>query len=155
MRVDLLEERTQTLCWTFADGTQSGLQVGDEIRIDTGIPLIPFHMGIIYNLGDGTREQVKVIDCNKGVGVQVQSWSTFSGGRHVALSRRSKSPQHAAEIWKRGHELIGQISYDAVIANCEQFTDYCYTGQKGKSPTLGNFTAVALAVVAIVIADRF
>lgn len=146
----------RTLCWTLNGGEQVPLQVGDEVRIgETGIPGVPFHMGIIYDLGDVTRDGVKVIDCNKGVGVGVQSWEEFLGERIIGLTRRPNSPQHAADIWKRGHDLIGKVYYHAVFANCEQFTDYCYTGKAGKSPTLGNFLAVAGSIAAIVVMGQF
>ena len=118
---------------------------------DTGMPLIPHHRGLIYNIGDGTTFQVTVIHNNKGSGVEARSWNDFANGREVRLRRRPCSPEHAREIRARATEAIGH-AYDPVLANCEHFTDYCYSGGRGASPTLEKWVLGGVAVLVVVAA---
>jgi hypothetical protein len=143
----------QKLRWLF-DGREFDIGVGDEVEIDTGMPLIPQHRGLIYNIGDGTPEQVKVIHNNKWVGVSVAGCNDFADGKKVRLRRRPSSPEHARAIWEWATAAINH-PYDAVLANCEQFTDYCYTGRRGESPTLQKWVlgVAVLVLVAVVRQD--
>jgi hypothetical protein len=138
----------QKLCWRLSDGWQVDLGIGDEIEIDTGMPLIPHHRGLIYGVEDGTPLQVKIIHNNKGPGVGVLSWNDFSRGREVRLLRRPSSPEHASAIWARAHANIGHAYHP--LNNCEHFTDFCYTGQ-GESPTLQKWV-LGVAVLVLIAA---
>lgn len=83
----------QKLCWRLSDGRELDLGIGDEIDVDTSIPLLPRHRGLIYAVGDGTPPQVKVIHNNKGPGVEVVGWNDFSHGQIVRLLRRPSTPE--------------------------------------------------------------
>ena len=143
------EER---LCWDI-NGQQLPLGLSDEVEVDTGLPLIPRHRGLIYVVGHGTPSQVKIIHSNKGTGVAVVDWGEFANSRQVRLIRRPASPEHANQIWLRAQGLIG-YPYNATDANCEQFTDFCYNGRQGESPTVQAFIVTGLAIcVAVAISD--
>jgi hypothetical protein len=135
------------LWWGLDDGQQVDLGIGDEIEIDTDIPLIRHHRGLIHNVGNGTPSQVKVIHNNKGPGVEVLGWDGFSQGQEVRLLRRPSSPEHARAIWTRATLEIGHPYHP--LTNCEHFTDYCYKGRQGESPTLQKLV-LGVAVLIII-----
>jgi hypothetical protein len=141
--------RPQKPCWQLSDGRQFDIGIGDEIEIDTFIPLVPKHRGLIYLLEEGTP--LLVIHNNKGTGVEVVSWNSFSQGQEVRLRRRPSAPEHASDIWDRAHANIGH-AYHA-LNNCEHFTDF-YKGQQGESPTLQGLVGLGVAVIALIAAGN-
>jgi hypothetical protein len=58
-------------------------------------------------------------------------------------------------ILQRAAGLIGH-PYNVLSANCEQFTDFCYNGVQGGSPTLQKGVIAGLGVVVLfaLAADR-
>ncbi len=75
-------------------------------------------------------------------------WNVFAQDQQVHLLRRPASREHQQAILQRAAFNIGH-HYDALTANCEHFTDFCYTGVQGQSPTLQKGVLVALGVVAL------
>jgi hypothetical protein len=143
----------QKLCWRLYAGGQVDLGIGDEIEVDTSIPLIPRHRGLIYAVEDGTPRQVKVIHNNKGTGVEVLGWDEFSHGQQVRLRRRPLTPDHARDIWALARTNIGHPCH--ALNNCEHFTDFCYKGHQGESPTLQGLVMLGVAVAALIaVANR-
>jgi hypothetical protein len=142
----------ERVSWQFPDGQRVDLGIGDEIEIDTSMPLIPTHRGIVYAVGDGTPSQVKVIHNNKGPGVEVLGWNEFSQGQQVRLRRRPSSPEHASAIWQRAHANIGHQYHP--LNNCEHFTDFCYKGQQGESPTLQKWVLGVVGVAVLIVAGN-
>ena len=139
-------EMPDKLWWGLYDGRQVDFGIGDEIEINTSMLLIPHHRGLIHSVGDGTPSQVSVTHNNKGPGVEVLGWSDFSQGQEVRLLRWPSSPEHARAIWARA---TGEIGHLYPLTNCEHFTDYCYKGQEGESPTLQRLVLGAAALVLI------
>ncbi len=132
---------------TWSDGTLIGL--GDELEVSyPDIRPIP-HRGLVYSLIEeplGVTD-IEVVHNSKATGVCVVSWSDFAQGQHVCLLRRPSSPEHQQAILERATANLGH-PYDEGKANCEHFTDFCYSGVKGQSPTLQKGIFVALGVVA-------
>jgi hypothetical protein len=141
----------QRLRWRLLDGRQVDLGIAEEIEVDTSWPLIPHHRGLIHGIGDGTPWQVTVIHNNKGPGVEVVPWNDFARGREVRMLRRPSSTEDANVIWQRATDAIGH-PYHPTATNCEHFTDYCYTGGSGESPTLQKWVLGAVAVLVFIAA---
>jgi hypothetical protein len=112
------------------------------------MPLIPHHRGLIYSAGDGTPLQVRVVHNNKGSGVEVLGWDDFSHRQEVRLLRRPSSPEHARAIWARAYANIGHPYHP--LNNCEHFTDFCYKGGQGESPTLQGLVVLGIGVFALI-----
>ena len=110
---------------------------GDELEVSyPDIHPIP-HRGLIYRVVEipfGVTE-IEIVHNSKQSGVCVVSWNDFAQGQQVRLLRRPSSPEHQQAILARAAANSGH-SYDAVAANCEHFTDFCYNGVQGQSPTL-------------------
>lgn len=133
---------------TWSDGV--AMQPGDELEVSyPDIHPIP-HRGLIYRLIEGPFgvRDVQVIHNSKQPGVCVVRWSDFAQGQHLRLLRRPSSAQHQQAILARAALNINQ-PYNMGTANCEHFTDFCYNGVEGESPTLQKGVLVALGVVAV------
>jgi len=135
---------------TYYTGEQ--IQRADEIEIWYpelhGIP----HRGIIHSIQSGPfGVSINVIHNSKrGGGVCIVSLPEFEQGKLVNLRRRAESPEHADDVIARAESAI-RHPYHVTIANCEQFTDWCYTGQPGKSETLkaGGWLAAGLVGIGL------
>ena len=142
----------------YSDG--SLMASGDELEVFYpdlhGVP----HRGLVYQFIDGRFgvEAVEVIHNSKrDGGVCVVSWDDFAQGQTVSLRRRPTSPDHARQIIALAESVRGH-SYHAVHANCEHFTDWCYSGGiQAKSETLqaGVFVGSLLVLgIAVFAGDR-
>jgi hypothetical protein len=127
------------------------MQPGDEIEVSyPDIHPIP-HRGLIYRLTEGPFgvTGIEVVHNSKQPGVCVVSWNDFAQGQRVRLLRRPSSSEHRQAILARATANIGH-PYNAAQANCEHFTDFCYNGVQGESPTLQKGVLVAaLGLVAV------
>lgn len=126
------------------------MQPGDELEVSyPDIHPIP-HRGLIYRINGPSLADIEVVHNSKQPGVCVVSWNDFAQGQQVRLLRRPSSPEHQQAILARATTNIGH-PYNAAQANCEHFTDFCYNGVQGQSPTLQKGVLVAaLGVVAMV-----
>jgi hypothetical protein len=137
--------------------TGEAIQRTDEIEIwypDLhGIP----HRGIVHSLQNGPfGVTVNVIHNSKRGGVCIVSFADFEQGKLINLRRRADSPEHADAIIARADSAI-RHPYHWRMANCEQFTDWCYTGEPGKSETLsagGLLAAGAVGLALLLGSDR-
>lgn len=133
----------------WSDGAP--MQPGDEIEVSyPDIHPIP-HRGLIYRLTEGPFgvTGIEVVHNSKQPGVCVVSWNDFAQGQRVRLLRRPSSSEHRQAILARATANIGH-PYNAAQANCEHFTDFCYNGVQGESPTLQKGVLVAaLGLVAV------
>ena len=136
--------------WRYPDGTQVPITLGDEIEVSYPEIRPIRHRGLIHRCGPGPLDEVEVIHSRKETGVCVVSWQDFAQGNEVRLLRRPTSPEHARLILERAITAI-RSPYRLLNANCEHFTDSCYTGLPGQSKTLQGI-AVGVGVVALIAA---
>jgi hypothetical protein len=135
----------------YSDG--SPISPGDELEVSyPDIQPIP-HRGLVYRLVDhGWAVGIDIIHKGKLPGVCIVSLGDFAQGQEVRLRRRPESPGHARQIIERAERQLHQ-PYNVLLANCEHFTDSCYSGGEGESPTLraGVFipSVVVLGIVAL------
>jgi hypothetical protein len=128
---------------------------GDELEVFYpdlfGIP----HRGVVYQLIEGPPgvESIEIIHNSKRHGgVCVVSWDDFAQCQMVKLRRRPESPEHADQIIALAESIIGHL-YDTAKANCEHFTDWCYSGgTEANSETLQAGVLVGSLVVVLGIA---
>ena len=133
--------------------TGEEIQRADEIEIFYpdlhGIP----HRGIVHSFQTGPMgvTGVNVIHNSKrNGGVGFISFADFAQGSIVNVRRRAESPQHAAAIIARAESAI-RHPYHWWLANCEHFTDWCYTGKPGVSDTKRAGGSVAAGLAAVVL----
>lgn len=143
-----------SLC--YSDG--SPITPGDELEVSYPDIRPILHRGLIYRLADGpwAAAGIDIIHNGKLPGVCIVSHSEFAKGQEVRLRRRPDSPEHAQQILHRAESLLSQ-PYSALSANCEHFTDFCYNGVQGESPTLKAgvlITSVVLLSIAALSGDR-
>jgi Lecithin retinol acyltransferase len=133
----------------YSDG--SPVAQGDELEVSyPDIRPLP-HRGLIYRFVEGSLgiTDIEVIHSSKsGGGVCVVGWADFARQQQVRLRRRPLSPEHARQILQLATTALGD-PYDALAANCEHFTDWCYNGVSGESPTLQAGVLVASGVALI------
>jgi hypothetical protein len=111
------------------------LWVGDEIAVDSDIPGVQ-HRGLIYAIPSNPAYPVQVIHFNKGTHAVIDTLADFARGKNVRLLRRPQSVEHASIIIQRANQVfVSGEQYHWFSANCEHFTEYCYTGE-AKSPTV-------------------
>jgi hypothetical protein len=134
----------------YSDGTP--LVPGDELEVSYTELLDILHRGLVYRLVAGvfgTTEVWIIHNSKRDAGVCVVSWAEFAQGQMVRLRRRPSSAAQARQILQRGEGLLGH-PYHPRDANCEQFTDFCYTGVQGRSETVSTLAAlVSVGVVGI------
>ncbi len=154
-RLPLNEPPTDTLRTYY---TGEAIQRADEVEVRypnlLGIP----HRGIVHSIQDGPEGTlVTVIHKSKrGGGVSYVGFPDFEQGQLVTLRRRAVSREHADQVIARAEWAEGD-PYSWNLANCEHFTDWCYTGEPGQSETLTAGKIVAGALVgaaALWAADR-
>jgi hypothetical protein len=119
----------------YSDG--SPISPGDELEVSyPDIRPIP-HRGLVYRLVDRGWGVVGIDIIHKGKlpGVCIVSLPDFAQGQEVRLRRRPESSEHAQQIIERAERQLHQ-PYNVLFANCEHFTDSCYSGVEGESPTL-------------------
>lgn len=130
----------------WSDG--SPIQPGDEIEVRyPEIHPIP-HRGLVSAIvesGLGVVDVQVAHNSKSQGGVCIVSWNQFSQGQPVKLLRRPSSVEHRIAILERARANIGH-PYDGAAANCEHFTDYCYSGKPGESPTLQAGIAILAGV---------
>lgn len=135
----------------YLDG--SPVTAGDELEVSyPDIRPVP-HRGLIYRSVEGSRDitDIEIIHNSKSSGgVCVVGGADFARNQEVRLRRRPLSPEHAQEVLQRATTALGH-PYDALAANCEHFTDWCYNGVSGESPTLqaGVLVGVVLIIAAL------
>jgi hypothetical protein len=140
----------------YLDG--SPVTPGDELEVSyPEIRPVP-HRGLIYRFVEGSRDiaGIEIIHNSKSSGgVCVVGGADFARNQEVRRRRRPLSPEHAEEILQRATTALGH-PYDALAANCEQFTDWCYNGVSGESPTLqaGVLVASVVLIIAALSTDR-
>lgn len=139
----------------YSDGTP--MEPGDELEVAyPDIHPIP-HRGLICRLVEGPSgvTEIEIIHNSKSPGVCIVGWNTFAQGQEVRLLRRPFSPEHALAILHRAASLMGH-PYNMLSSNCEQFTDFCYNGIQGESPTLQKGVIAGLGIVALfaLVGDR-
>jgi hypothetical protein len=132
------------------------IQRADEIEVFYpdlhGIP----HRGIVQSIQPGPMgNTITVIHKSKRDGVSFISFVDFEQGSLVNLRRRADSPPHADQIIERAESPIHE-PYHWWLANCEHFTDWCYTGNAGESDTKKGAVLVGmgLGVVAVLWASE-
>jgi hypothetical protein len=138
------------VCWPLDDGRQVPIELADIVRVPSDFPGVPYHYGLIWDMADLHPDRVQVIHCNKDCGVDTISYSDFSGDDTVRWSGRASSPEHQVAIIHRAADKFG-TKYDALYANCEQFVDYCYTGENGRSVTRNSAVLACGAIATIFI----
>jgi Domain of unknown function (DUF1883)/Lecithin retinol acyltransferase len=149
------EMAVQTLVPRYYTGEL--IQRADEIEVFYpdlhGIP----HRGIIHSIQTGPMgSTITVIHKSKrDGGDSFISFADFEHGSLVNLRRRADSPQHADQIIERAESAIHE-PYHWWLANCEHFTDWCYTGNTGKSGTkeAGVLVGMGVGVVAVLWASE-
>jgi hypothetical protein len=131
----------------YLDG--SPVAPGDELGVSyPDLWPIP-HRGLIYRVVGGPRglTDIEIIHNSKSRGgVCFVGFADFAQQQRVRLLRRPLSLEHAKAILQRAAEAHGH-PYDALAANCEHFTDWCYDGVRGESPTLQAGVLVTSVVV--------
>jgi len=135
----------------YSDG--SFVTPGDEWEVlyPELLGIIP-HRGLVYRVlpvGPDGALKVDIIHNSKAAGcVCVTTLENFSQGNEIRLRRRPSSPEHAQIILDLATSALGH-PYSAPVANCEHFTDWCYSGGvDGNSPTLRGIVTIS-AVVAL------
>ena len=142
-----LNDATTQNCWRLHDGTVSPLLAGDEVDVESNIPGLR-HRGLIYDLVD--QDFPLVVHANKGTNVTMDEFQRFSQGRNVRLLRRPESPAHAELIIYRANVAIqAGVNYHALFANCEHFTEYCFSGNP-RSPTVGGLAVLGIGALVFV-----
>jgi hypothetical protein len=135
----------------YSDG--SPMSPGDELEVSyPDIRPIP-HRGLIHRIHEGPYgvEGLDIIHNSKvGGGVCIVSVAGFSQGQEVRLRRRPASPEHAQAIVERAERLLGHPY--TIVTNCEHFTDFCYNGVEGESPTLQATVVIGAVAVLVSIA---
>lgn len=133
------------------------MSIGDELEVSyPDIHPIP-HRGLIYRLAyvPGGVE-IHIIHNSKRSGVCVVRLPDFAQGQPVGLRRRPLSPEHAQAIIYRAECQLNH-PYNVLSANCEHFTDFCYNGIQGESPTLQKgvlITSMVLLGIAALSGER-
>lgn len=120
----------------YQDGTAVTTQTpldqcpsGTEIRVSTTVHVIPiWHYGILVN----TKGRLTVIHCTRDEGVVETSVAAFgsSGGR-IEANRIPRSDGHQRMILDTAGENLKCRAQWSWGSNCEDFTNFCYTHQKG------------------------
>lgn len=139
----------------YSDGTP--MAPGDELEVGyPDIQPIP-HRGLIGRIVEGPYgvTDIEIVHNSKSPGVCVVGWNDFAQGQEVRLLRQPFSTEHAMAILQRAASLIGH-PYNMLSSNCEQFTDFCYNGIQGESPTLQKGVIAGLGIVALfaLVGDR-
>ncbi len=119
----------------YSDG--SPMSLGDELEVCyPDIRPIP-HRGLICRFVRGSLgiTDIEIIHNSKSAGgVCVVNFRDFAQGQQVRLRRRPLSGEHSVAILRRASAACGH-PYE-LTSNCEHFTDWCYNGVRGESPTL-------------------
>src|SRR6266446_6937311 len=117
---------------------------GTEIRVKTwdyGVPI--YHYGILVK----TDSQLTVIHCTRDEGVIETSVAAFAGSGQVEVTRTPSSPDHQATIIATACENRKRRVQWAWGSNCEDFTNFCYSLQKGSIQRNRFYVACGVAAV--------
>src|SRR5262245_28029 len=100
------------------------IKEGDKIRTE-GLGGAVHHYGIY--VGRDPYYRPCVAHNNKGVGVQVTTFETFSNGKPVFIEEAAPDdPAVRSAIVKRALKLRGK-RYNLLFFNCEDFANYAYS----------------------------
>jgi|SRR5579871_443902 len=133
--------------------TGEEIRKADEVEVFYpdlhGIP----HRGIVYGFQVGPMGAIGIDvihNSKRNGGVGFISFADFAQSSLVNLRRRAQSSQHADAISARAESAIHH-PYHWWLANCEHFTDWCYTGKPGESDTKTAGSWVVAGITAAVL----
>jgi hypothetical protein len=137
------------LSWTFPDSQLSSLQIGDEIAVYSdrfGLQ----HRGLIYRFPTDPRLPVAVAHFDKENNITLTALEDF--GEIIFRRRRPDSPEHGRMIIERATAALNSgAEYNALFANCEHFTEYCYSGEPNSPTVIG---LAVLGLLAVLVTSR-